>query len=417
MEASAKMRICAAGSEKRGDPTAKARRYFHRYIHHHSRQPGSMGRNVKLRVRKAGDEDAEPSSSSQANPQEALRREEEEPADDTDAPSRSSRIRVKALRGAKDDNEDMTIHQPQQDEHQPEPETQQAGTSRRPRRQARKVVDEDDEADFESEDKEQESAAGRPRRRAARSSLSALTAAQSEWEAEMLDNDDFGFDSDGPGATSTSTPRQRPSRRAAASPRKSAQKRAMTDETGDEAPPSPRPRSKRKTNPEPEPEPETQADDESEQKAAPDASDAVETYEVHGETFEVRDEQLVLPSDPAGDQKVDSKGRLQGGREYRCHTFTLQYREDPERVYALTIDVARGGGYRDSLYFLRRNPKMMKLELDPHEKDMLIEQGRIASHLKTRAVTCVTMLNVFKTHGAKIIKSECAGIGELRKDE
>jgi chromatin structure-remodeling complex protein RSC7 len=86
--------------------------------------------------------------------------------------------------------------------------------------------------------------------------------------------------------------------------------------------------------------------------------------------------------------------------------FSLPYREDPERIYALTIDVARAAGYRDSLYFLRKNPEIIKLELEPMEKDMLIEQGRIASHLKTRAVTCVTIHNAFKTHGALIIKSE-----------
>ncbi len=36
---------------------------------------------------------------------------------------------------------------------------------------------------------------------------------------------------------------------------------------------------------------------------------------------------------------------------------------------------------------------------------MLIEAGRIASHLKSRAVTCITMLNAFKLQGAKIVKS------------
>ncbi|WP_260827037.1 hypothetical protein, partial [Salmonella enterica] len=66
------------------------------------------------------------------------------------------------------------------------------------------------------------------------------------------------------------------------------------------------------------------------------------------------------------------------GREYKCPVFSLPYREDPERIYALTIDVARAAGYRDSLYFLRKNPEIIKLELEPMEKDMLIEQGRIA---------------------------------------
>jgi hypothetical protein len=37
------------------------------------------------------------------------------------------------------------------------------------------------------------------------------------------------------------------------------------------------------------------------------------TYDIKGTIYEFRNEELALPIDPAGEQKIDAKGRLQGG--------------------------------------------------------------------------------------------------------
>lgn len=69
----------------------------------------------------------------------------------------------------------------------------------------------------------------------------------------------------------------------------------------------------------------------------------------------------------------------------------------------LAIDAARTSGFRDSLYYFRRNPLAYKLNATQPEKDHLIEQGKLGSHLRTRAVTLITARSAYKLHGAKTI--------------
>lgn len=69
----------------------------------------------------------------------------------------------------------------------------------------------------------------------------------------------------------------------------------------------------------------------------------------------------------------------------------------------LAIDAARTSGFRDSLYYFRRNPLAMKLNATQWEKDHLIEVGKLGSHLKTRSVTLVTARSAFKLHGSKML--------------
>lgn len=85
-------------------------------------------------------------------------------------------------------------------------------------------------------------------------------------------------------------------------------------------------------------------------------------------------------------------------------TFKSPYRADPEVVYALSIDAARASGFRDSLYFFRRNPLLIKISCTDREKVMLIEQGRLSGQLRSRNVTMLGCRNVFKLHGAKVVK-------------
>jgi chromatin structure-remodeling complex protein RSC7 len=126
---------------------------------------------------------------------------------------------------------------------------------------------------------------------------------------------------------------------------------------------------------------------------------------VQGKDYLLKNDELVLDKDEEGDKKVDEKGNLLGGREYNFRTFTSNHRADTEVQYALSIDAARGAGYRDSLYFFRKNPLLIKLSCTDREKVTLIEEGRLGGQLRSRNVTMLAVRNVYKTHGAKIIKN------------
>lgn len=133
--------------------------------------------------------------------------------------------------------------------------------------------------------------------------------------------------------------------------------------------------------------------------------------------LEADGEEVILPSDPDGDKKVDEKGRLLGGRQYKAYHFTSELRADPEKVYMLAIDAARSAGYRDSLYFFRRNPQIFKIELLQAEKEKLIDGGRLSGQLKTRNVTMVPARNVYKLHGARFLSGGKAVIDDYYEAE
>ncbi|WFD27598.1 chromatin structure-remodeling complex subunit RSC7 [Malassezia nana] len=128
-----------------------------------------------------------------------------------------------------------------------------------------------------------------------------------------------------------------------------------------------------------------------------------DTVEIDGHEYRVEDDSLVLDTDAAGEKKVDAQGRLLGGRTYRVATFTSPERPDPERLYMLSIDIARVLGYRDSAYFFRKNPLFYKVFLTQDEKDTLVADGRLNSSLRTRNVTMVTARAVFMQMGARVV--------------
>lgn len=70
----------------------------------------------------------------------------------------------------------------------------------------------------------------------------------------------------------------------------------------------------------------------------------------------------------------------------------------------LAIDAARTSGFRDSLYYFRRNPLAFKCNATQPEKEYLIEIGKLGSHLRTRSVTLITARSAYKLHGAKMIQ-------------
>ncbi|GAA6025673.1 hypothetical protein JCM10207_008824 [Rhodosporidiobolus poonsookiae] len=125
---------------------------------------------------------------------------------------------------------------------------------------------------------------------------------------------------------------------------------------------------------------------------------------IKGKVYQIRDDEIVLPDDPRGEAKIDEFGNLLGGRSWKVHTFTSPLRANKQKVYLLSVDAARCAGFRDSLYFFRRNPMIHKLSCTQQEKDRLIELGRLSGNLKSRAVTMVSARNVFKVMGATFVQ-------------
>ncbi|KAL5478327.1 NPL6 [Sanghuangporus weigelae] len=124
----------------------------------------------------------------------------------------------------------------------------------------------------------------------------------------------------------------------------------------------------------------------------------------------------ITEDDPKGDTKIDANGNLLGGRTFKSQTFILPGRH-PERRYMLAIDAARTSGFRDSLYYFRRNPFALKLIANQIEKDYLIEIGKLGGHLRTRSVTLVTARSAFKLHGAKMLIDGRIGIDDYYEEK
>ncbi|WWC70061.1 uncharacterized protein I206_104006 [Kwoniella pini CBS 10737] len=128
------------------------------------------------------------------------------------------------------------------------------------------------------------------------------------------------------------------------------------------------------------------------------------TITIKGIEYTVGDDEVILDEDEKGNTKIDAEGRLLGGREYKLVTFTSAARRNPDKLYAMTIDAARACGYSDSLAFLRRCPQILKLSCTAEERQLLIDIGRIAGNLRHRQVTMVSVRNVFKLMGARVVK-------------
>ncbi|KAI0039219.1 hypothetical protein FA95DRAFT_1567284 [Auriscalpium vulgare] len=123
---------------------------------------------------------------------------------------------------------------------------------------------------------------------------------------------------------------------------------------------------------------------------------------VQGKAYVVEGDEYVTEEDPKGDSKIDKWGNLLGDRKFKAGTFALPNRH-PERMYMLAIDAARTSGFRDSLYYFRRNHLALKLNATQQEKEYLIEIGKLGSHLRTRSVTLITARSAFKLHGSKML--------------
>ncbi|KAI1302471.1 hypothetical protein F5Y03DRAFT_209461 [Xylaria venustula] len=120
-----------------------------------------------------------------------------------------------------------------------------------------------------------------------------------------------------------------------------------------------------------------------------------------GNVMDIVDDELALPEDPEGETKVDKMGHLQGGREYRCRTFTIAGRG--ERLYMLSTEPARCVGFRDSYLFFTKHKRLYKIIVDDEEKRDMIDRSIIPHSYKGRAIGVVTARSVFREFGALIV--------------
>ncbi|KAJ9091456.1 hypothetical protein QFC19_009098 [Naganishia cerealis] len=127
-------------------------------------------------------------------------------------------------------------------------------------------------------------------------------------------------------------------------------------------------------------------------------------HKVKGILYDVINDEIEMEEDPRGETKVDTNGRLLGGREYKVWTLTSSDRSDPDRLYALSIDIARTVGFSDSSVMLRRLPMLVKVSMTPPEKEQAIEAGKVSTSMRLRSVTMIPIRNVYKYLGAKIVK-------------
>ncbi|KAI9830409.1 MAG: hypothetical protein M1826_004832 [Phylliscum demangeonii] len=120
-----------------------------------------------------------------------------------------------------------------------------------------------------------------------------------------------------------------------------------------------------------------------------------------GNVLQVVNDEVVLPEDGEGEGKVDKMGRLLGGRQYRCRTFTTL--GNGERLYMLSTEPARCVGFRDSYLFFQKHVRLFKIIIDHDTKLDLIRRDIIPHSYKGRAIGVLTARSVFREFGARIV--------------
>lgn len=120
-----------------------------------------------------------------------------------------------------------------------------------------------------------------------------------------------------------------------------------------------------------------------------------------GNAMNILNDEVELPDDPEGEEKINKDGELQSGREYRVRTFTLLGRG--KRLYMLSTEPARCIGFRDSYLFFQKHKHLYKIIIEDDEKKDLIERELIPHSYKGRSIGVVTARSVFREFGAKIV--------------
>ncbi|KAI6102552.1 chromatin remodelling complex Rsc7/Swp82 subunit-domain-containing protein [Pisolithus croceorrhizus] len=138
---------------------------------------------------------------------------------------------------------------------------------------------------------------------------------------------------------------------------------------------------------------------------------AVEAGEGEGEEAEEGVQQKATPTAKKEATKTAARGvRLvteyvtsKGMNSSRSLMRKATKRSMQTGIYWVVSPQARSSGFRDSLYYFRKNSLALKLLATQPEKEFLIQLGKLGAHLKTRSVTLVTARSAYKLHGAKMI--------------
>ena len=120
-----------------------------------------------------------------------------------------------------------------------------------------------------------------------------------------------------------------------------------------------------------------------------------------GNMANVVNDEVELPEDPEGEQKVTKDGELLGDREYRVRTFKIEGKG--HRLYMLSTEPARCIGFRDSYLFFQKHKQLYKIIIAEEAKKDLIDRRIIPHSYKGRAIGVVTARSVFREFGAKIV--------------
>lgn len=115
----------------------------------------------------------------------------------------------------------------------------------------------------------------------------------------------------------------------------------------------------------------------------------------------IENDEIVFPTNPKGETKINENGELLGGRQFRVRTFTVLGRGS--RHYMLSTEPARCMGFRDSYLLFQKHKRLYKVIISDDEKFDLIDRELIPHSYKGRAIGIVTAKSVFREFGAKIV--------------
>lgn len=113
------------------------------------------------------------------------------------------------------------------------------------------------------------------------------------------------------------------------------------------------------------------------------------------------DEFIPKEFDDAGETKVDPDGHPQGGREFKCRTFTVPLRGN--KLFMLATECARVLGYRDSYLLFNKNRSLHKIIAAQIEKDDLIQQDILPYSYRSRQIAIVSARSMFRQFGSRVI--------------
>ncbi|KAJ1553722.1 hypothetical protein HK405_007100 [Cladochytrium tenue] len=113
------------------------------------------------------------------------------------------------------------------------------------------------------------------------------------------------------------------------------------------------------------------------------------------------DDDMGGPVDLEGEEKVDLDGALLGGRQYRIRAFSLP--RHANRLYMLTMDLAKILGLRDSHFFYVKNPGIRRVLASQEDKESLLAREMLAPSLRSRPLGIMTARSAFKIFGHRIV--------------